>query len=313
MSTFAPCLARLIPWLARAFERHHRISRQLVAGIQSSNSQPPTMDYSAHDPDHPGGRDPWASSPQANRTSFGQPPTNDIPSSPLPPQASPYHEGGEQYGYMGDQDAQSRPGTAPENGDHLQQPQMPSQDAPRSPNAQQGQQQPQRYHGNRPQRQQQHYKLQAKVTGLERNSKKDPILRFDVYVRLHNINTTSLELRDVVDIEAWCRVDLCFSDVSVGLHSCPNPLNIVHTLSAFSSCTDLSPDEPPQVPNHPIPRCPTSTLRVRKARRASYLSMPRSYCACSTTGDYFRRRRHRRRRGTLEDVYTTVAEHCVQQ
>ncbi|KAI4929243.1 uncharacterized protein J4E92_004906 [Alternaria infectoria] len=153
------------------------------------------MDYSAHDPDHPGGRDPWASSPQANRTSFGQPPTNDIPSSPLPPQASPYHEGGEQYGYMGDQDAQSRPGTAPENGDHLQQPQMPGQDAPRSPIAQQGQQQPQRYHGNRPQRQQQHYKLQAKVTGLERNSKKDPILRFDVYTNLPKFRTT--QFRDV--------------------------------------------------------------------------------------------------------------------
>jgi hypothetical protein len=155
------------------------------------------MDYSAHDPDHPGGRDPWASSPQANRSSFGQPSANDIPSSPLPPQASPYHEGGEQYGYMGDQDAQSRPGTAPENGDHLQQQQVPGQDAPRSPHAQQGQQQPQRYHGNRPQRQQQHYKLQAKVTGLERNSKKDPILRFDVYVGLNHVDIPGLGLRHI--------------------------------------------------------------------------------------------------------------------
>jgi hypothetical protein len=177
------------------------------------------MDYSAHDPDHPGGRDPWASSPQANRTSFGQPSANDIPSSPLPPQASPYHEGGEQYGYMGDQDAQSRPGTAPENGDHLQQPQQPGQDAPRSPHAQQGQQQPQRYHGNRPQRQQQHYKLQAKVTGLERNSKKDPILRFDVYVRLDDIDIPGLGLRDIVDIEGWIKVAMWSPDVLVGLHS----------------------------------------------------------------------------------------------
>lgn len=271
------------------------------------------MDYSAHDPDHPGGRDPWASSPQANRTSFGQPPTNDIPSSPLPPQASPYHEGGEQYGYMGDQDAQSRPGTAPENGDHLQQPQMPGQDAPRSPNAQQGQQQPQRYHGNRPQRQQQHYKLQAKVTGLERNSKKDPILRFDVYVRLHNIDTTGLEARDIADIEAWCKVDMCFSGISVGLHSCTNPALTAHAWPPFPTPTDVSPDEPPQVPHHPIPRCPTPALRVRKARRASHLSMPRGYCACSTASDYFGRRRHRRRRGTPEDFATTVAEHCMQQ
>jgi hypothetical protein len=168
------------------------------------------MDYSAHDPDHPGGRDPWASSPQANRSSFGQPPTTDIPSSPLPPHASPYREGGEQYGYMGDQDAQSRPGTAPENGDYLQQPQTPGLDAPRSPQPQQGQQQgqqPQRYHGTRPQRQQQHYKLQAKVTGLERNGKKDPVLRFDVYVRLTKFDPRELDLRHVVDIEAWLEVD----------------------------------------------------------------------------------------------------------
>ncbi|EDU42725.1 retromer complex subunit Vps17 [Pyrenophora tritici-repentis Pt-1C-BFP] len=162
------------------------------------------MDYSAHDPDHPGGRDPWASSPQANRTSFGQPPTSDIPSSPLPPQASPYHDGGEQYGYMGDQDAQSRPGTAPENGDHQQQqqqqPHVSGQDAPRSPQAHHGQQ-PQRYHGNRPQRQQQQqYKLQAKVTGLERNSKKDPILRFDIYVRLDSINLAELRLGEITNL-----------------------------------------------------------------------------------------------------------------
>jgi hypothetical protein len=148
------------------------------------------MDYSANDPDHPGGVDPWASSPQHSRQSSGQPPINDIPSSPLPPQASPYGQGSEQYGYMGDQNTQSRPTTASENGDHPQQPQTPGQNAPQSPHPQQAQQQapgqgqqPQRYHGNRPQRTQQHYKLQAKVTGLERNGKKDPILRFDVYVR----------------------------------------------------------------------------------------------------------------------------------
>lgn len=155
------------------------------------------MDYSAHDSDLPGGGDPWASSPQHNRQSFGQPPTSDIPSSPLPAQASPYGQGSEQYGYMGDHDAQNRPNTASSNGDHAQQPALATHDAPQSPQPVQGQQQqqqqapqqapqqgqqPQRYHGTRAQRQQQHYKLQAKVTGLERNGKKDPILRFDVYV-----------------------------------------------------------------------------------------------------------------------------------
>lgn len=152
------------------------------------------MDYSAmNDAEHPGGADPWASSPQHNRTSFGQPPTSDIPSSPLPPQASPYGESSEQYGYMGDRGAHQRPGTASENGDHGQS-QTPGQEGPQSPPQQQqapaqGQAehqrhgQPQRYHGNRQQQQRPQYKLQAKVTGLERTGRKDPILRFDVYVR----------------------------------------------------------------------------------------------------------------------------------
>jgi len=91
---------------------------------------------------------------------------------------------------MGDQDAQNRPNTASSNGDDSQHSPVAAQDAPQSQQPQQAQQQaptqgqqPQRYHGTRPQRQQQHYKLQAKVTGLERNGKKDPVLRFDVYVR----------------------------------------------------------------------------------------------------------------------------------
>jgi hypothetical protein len=45
-----------------------------------------------------------------------------------------------------------------------------------------------RYHNVQPpQQQRQHvpqYKLQAKITGLERTGKKDPILRFDVHVRM---------------------------------------------------------------------------------------------------------------------------------
>lgn len=157
------------------------------------------MDYSAHDPDHPAGGDPWASSPQHNKTTFAQPPTSDIPSSPLPPQASPYSQGSEHYGYMGDQES-ARPGTASENGDTAQpQPQSPRRAAPADaqqhpPTAQgrpgqPGNQQPQRYHGTRTQRQQPQYKLQAKVTGLERTGKKDPILKFDVYVRPRTCQT----------------------------------------------------------------------------------------------------------------------------
>ena len=151
------------------------------------------MDYSAHDPDHPAGGDPWASSPKHHRTSFGQASASDIPSSPLPPQASPYGQDSD-YGYMGNEESQDRQGTASENGDTAQ-PRPPSsgQDNQAPPHhqqqppaqgqqGQQGHQQPQRYHGTRPQRQQPQHKLQAKVTGLERTGKKDPILRFDVYV-----------------------------------------------------------------------------------------------------------------------------------
>lgn len=150
------------------------------------------MDYSAHDPDHPAGGDPWASSPQHSRTSFGQPPTNDIPSSPLPPQASPYGQDSDNYGYVGDHNSHGRPNTASENGDPARpQAQDQRQDGQTAQQqqqhhqaqGQQGHQQPQRYHGNRPQKSQTQYKLQAKVTGLERTGKKDPILRFDVYVR----------------------------------------------------------------------------------------------------------------------------------
>ncbi|KAJ4298158.1 Vacuolar protein sorting-associated protein 17 [Kalmusia sp. IMI 367209] len=157
------------------------------------------MDYSAHDPDHPAGDDPWASSPQHNRSSFGQPPTSDIPSSPLPPQASPYGQDSEHYGYMGDQASQNRPNTASENDDPAQPPpqngQAPQQQQQAPAHGQQGQNQPQRYHGSRQQRPQSQYKLQAKVTGLERTGKKDPILRFDVYTNLPKFRTT--QFRDV--------------------------------------------------------------------------------------------------------------------
>lgn len=40
-----------------------------------------------------------------------------------------------------------------------------------------------RYHSARQQRPVPQYKLQAKVTALERTGRKDPVLRFDVYVR----------------------------------------------------------------------------------------------------------------------------------
>jgi hypothetical protein len=153
------------------------------------------MDYSSlpHDPEHPGGADPWASSPQHNRTSFTQTPTSDIPSSPLPPQASPYGQDSENYGYVGEQESQDRPSTASANGEQPHPPHNAPHNESQSPHphplpaaqAQPGQQrheQPQRYHGQRQQHQRPQYKLSAKITGLERTGRKESILRFDVYV-----------------------------------------------------------------------------------------------------------------------------------
>lgn len=150
------------------------------------------MDYTAHDPAHPGGSDPWASSPRTHRQSFGQPPASDLPTSPLPPPVSPYHEGNAQYGYMGDADT---PADTTQPQQPPPQPQAQQQPHPHSPQPQHPPSQPQRYHRTASQRPQQQYKLQAKVTGVERNGKKDPILRFDIYTNLPKFRTT--QFRDV--------------------------------------------------------------------------------------------------------------------
>ena len=78
-----------------------------------------------------------------------------------------------------------------------QQPQQQEPQSQQSPQQQYGQQQDPRQYEHQPQRRVQsynsggqqtqrqsttQYKLQAKITGLERTGRKDPILRFDVYV-----------------------------------------------------------------------------------------------------------------------------------
>ncbi|KAF2808951.1 vacuolar protein sorting-associated protein Vps17 [Mytilinidion resinicola] len=142
------------------------------------------MDYSTL-PSDPEGASPWASSPQHNRSAFEQPPTSDIPPSPLP--TSPYGEDSE--------DHHPALRTSSENGEHASHQQQPASPT-RGPQEHQ-RQEPQRYHhGARQQRQQQpQYKLSAKITGLERTGRKDPILRFDVYTNLPKFRTT--QFRDV--------------------------------------------------------------------------------------------------------------------
>jgi hypothetical protein len=128
-----------------------------------------------------GGGSPWANSPDASRTSFGdggQAGGSGVPRQDLPgPAIGDGHEGGEdgwtqeqrqQWQYQ--QQQQHHPGGQQERG---------SGEENRRPHSS-------RYHRQQQQHQQQQhhpqYKLQAKITSLERSGKKDPILRFDVYV-----------------------------------------------------------------------------------------------------------------------------------
>lgn len=174
------------------------------------------MDYGAsiNDSDNPAGASPWGNSPQSsprhNRTDFGaiggEPPA-------FPSQVSSNGSTTEQDdGGFGSGEADYRRPTtasstvsAAENraneneplGGQQQQHEQPrqqsqqqrsSQDLPAKHAAdqahgQQGQEQPQQ-HRRPPQPQ---FKLQAKISGLERTGRKDPILRFDVHVRWQNM------------------------------------------------------------------------------------------------------------------------------
>ncbi|KAF2228918.1 vacuolar protein sorting-associated protein 17 [Viridothelium virens] len=181
------------------------------------------MDYSTlpSDPEHPNGSSPWASSPQHNRTTFSQSHSSDVPPSPLPPAQSPYSG---QYDHgRGSLDTGDRPmpqdisadstsvnGTtlASENNDleqndsrHVVQQREVPQQSPYHQNHQESSEgprpEPQRYRHQKSNVRQMPPpgKLQAKITGLERTGRKDPILRFDVYTDLPKFRTT--QFRDV--------------------------------------------------------------------------------------------------------------------
>ena len=174
------------------------------------------MDYSSipNDSDHPGGASPWSSSPQPNnRPSFQTQTSIDAPPSPLAthtpyrpargsesPQEYPNDHAGGRGRYSrpessGEGSAPEENGSSPDLSARLQSPQLgepgfidqseyhqQQQYAP-----QQRSEGPQRYHTGVRVGQRQNipqYKLHAKITNLERTGRKDPILRFDVHVRL---------------------------------------------------------------------------------------------------------------------------------
>lgn len=176
------------------------------------------MDYSSlpNDPDHPAGTSPWQSSPQAHHQSFGTPEPGSAPSSPSAKHSAPNGEDSPRQSEDDHDEPQHRPqrteDTAtstgqssipdrtrqpPLNGEgfhaqpYQQQPQYAYQQRQQPPYQQQQNQQqprsavPSRYHtGARTQQRQNlpQYKLQAKITALERTGRKDPVLRFDVHV-----------------------------------------------------------------------------------------------------------------------------------
>lgn len=169
------------------------------------------MDYSStvHDGDNLTGASPWGSSPapspQHSRTNFG-PSGADGPPSPTPysenhPVSNGSYTSESPGGYNRpensslDSGADIRDVPPPSIGDLTQ-----AQGEQQRPGSQQKQQRYQQQQGSQADFSQEEgrqeripasrrapgpqYKLQAKITGLERTGRKDPILRFDVHVRL---------------------------------------------------------------------------------------------------------------------------------
>ena len=161
------------------------------------------MDYAAlpQDPDHPTGSSPWATSPKLSRD-YSASANNDVPTNGAIISQSPTVHA------QAPADFSDRPPTSDtsnptQNGDSHQSPYYQQQEAhgqaaDQPHQSQQSQyasatgnegrrQEAQRYHSARPQHKSHtQYKLQCKITALERTGKKDPILRFDAYVRNYN-------------------------------------------------------------------------------------------------------------------------------
>ena len=159
------------------------------------------MDYSQIS-DHQEGSSPWNSSPRASHhPSFSG--STDGPPSPIASSRGFGSGTGEEEVSQSTLDGQNREQSGkaptealPSNQDF--QAQRNNQQIPSTTSARQQEQQqrPAKSQGApRPQRPIPQYKLHAKITALERNGKKDPILRFDVHTDLPKFRTT--QFRDV--------------------------------------------------------------------------------------------------------------------
>ncbi|KAJ5146243.1 Retromer complex Vps17 [Penicillium bovifimosum] len=156
------------------------------------------MDYSAisNDPELPTGSSPWGS-PRVER---GFPTSNnDIPSSPLPGQA----QSAQDLSGGGNGEPQSPNLSAQLQSAQLGNPDYPEEHppfgAPHTPDTQKQQSATPAEHQTGARQTSRPpapiYKIQAKITGLERTGKKDPILCFDVHTNIPKFRTT--QYRDV--------------------------------------------------------------------------------------------------------------------
>ncbi|KAF9891003.1 Vacuolar protein sorting-associated protein 17 [Aspergillus nanangensis] len=152
------------------------------------------MDYSgiSTDPDHPAGSSPWAASPRPGEISFPSSTTGDVPPAPLPPHQSRFDADGESQ-------PEPRQDSEPTNAQGLSQRLQDSHISDSGHSAEPSQAQPPARHpAGSPQTTRPSapaYKLQARITGLERPGKKDPILRFDIHTNIPKFRTT--QYRDV--------------------------------------------------------------------------------------------------------------------
>ncbi|KAI4162930.1 MAG: hypothetical protein LQ342_003441 [Letrouitia transgressa] len=186
------------------------------------------MDYSTlpNDPEHPVGSSPWQSSPQPERPNFRTPEPGSSPSSPLAHHSSTSAEESQLHseeessdherthvqskpldGSIAASESESSPQQRertqdqPLNGERSPGQQSPHSQPPHQQQSQRPQQRsaiPNRYHTGARTSQRQNfpqYKLQAKITSLERPGRKDLILRFDVHTNLPKFRTT--QFRDV--------------------------------------------------------------------------------------------------------------------
>lgn len=158
------------------------------------------MDYSTlpNDPDHPAGTSPWQSSPQVGappspptlkRASYSNT-TDGHPEDSSSDLDNAIEQRYEQDQIQSNQSSQSENGASLEpgqryNSNEQEVHQTRQQVYQQTPQQQQRIGGPNRYRGTTRPAQRQNlpqYKLQAKITALERTGRKDPVLRFDVHV-----------------------------------------------------------------------------------------------------------------------------------